>query len=333
MAEKLDHLNNRQVKVLRWVRDGCPDGIFTKGYEHRIIARALERRGLVAITGTGPSWKAVATAAGNTWKEPPREESNGLMAEAEPDTLIRQLLNAGGNLVLPKDSALEKKYEQLVRLSLKPPLRPKGRKLEIVLTGPWNQGPKTIVFTEYFDDYVTASPVPMPERISRYHPAVKAYVGNNEWHYVSSEHVSRAAQLDVLLSKYVGVDLPQARAVADQQIQQCDANLSRQEAAQASAEASASARASYAAGEAQASAQAVQDKAARLMTEQKACAAIGGHLTENLFGDLCVSNAQGSTTDGSHTSCGYAQTGFQPDGTLASADIAAIKDGYPGCLP
>ncbi|MFK0042421.1 hypothetical protein ACIQTW_21505 [Paenarthrobacter sp. NPDC090517] len=195
MAEKLVHLNNRQVKVLRWIRDGCPDGIFTKGYEHRIIARALERRGLVAITGTGPSWKAVATAAGNTWEEPPREDADGLPVEAEPDTLIRQVLNAGGNLVLPKDSALEKNYEQLVRLSLKSPLRPKGKKLEVVLTGPWNQGPKTIVFTEHFDDYVTASPVPVPGRISRYHPIVKAYVSNKEWHYVSSEHVSRAARI------------------------------------------------------------------------------------------------------------------------------------------
>jgi hypothetical protein len=195
MAERLVHLNNKQVKVLRWVRDGCPDGIFTKGYEHRIIARALERRGLLTITGTGPSWKAVTTAAGNTWIEPPSEEAKGLTVEAEPDTLIRQVLNAGGNLVLSKDSALEKKYEQLVRLSLKSPLRPKGKKLEIVLTGVWGQGPKTIVFTEHFDDYVTASPVPVPERRSRYHPAVKAYVGNKEWHYVSSEHVSRAARI------------------------------------------------------------------------------------------------------------------------------------------
>ena len=195
MAEKLVRLNNKQVNVLRWVRDGCPDGIFTRGYEHRIIARTLERRGLLAITGTGPSWKAVATAAGKTWKETPNEEANGLKVEAEPDKLIRQVLHAGGNLVLPKDLALEKKYEQLVRLSLKSPLRPKGRKLEIALTGPGGQGPKTIEFTEHFDDYVTVSPVPVPERISRYHPAVKAFVGNKEWRYVSSEHVSRAARI------------------------------------------------------------------------------------------------------------------------------------------
>ena len=195
MAEKLVRLNKKQIDVLHWVRGGCPDGIFTKGYEHRAIARALERRGLVAITGRGPSWRALVTDAGKTWQDTPREEANEPTSEAEPDKLIRQVLDAGGTLILPKDPTIERNYEQLVRLSLKSPLRPKGRKLELTSTGPWGQGPKTIVFTEHFDDYVTASPVPVPERISRYHPAVKAFVANKEWHYVSGEHVSRAARI------------------------------------------------------------------------------------------------------------------------------------------
>jgi len=160
-------------------------------------------------------------------------------------------------------------------------------------------------------------------------------VGNKVMHYLATGDNEGDPQLDVLLSKYVGVDLPQARAVADQQIQQCDANLSKQEAAQASAEASASAKASQAAAEAQASERATQDKAARLVTEQKACsAALGGKVRDGgSFADLCVSSAHGSTTDGSNTDCGYAQIAFQRDGTLASADIAGIKDGYPGCFP
>jgi hypothetical protein len=195
MAEKLVLLNNKQVNVLRWVRDGCPAGIFTEGYEHRIIARALERRGLVKITGSGSSWEAVATEAGETWQESLHEDAESVTGVAEQEKLIQDVLDAGGSLVLPQDPAMEKKYEQLIRLSLKSPLRPKGKKLEIVLTGPWGQGPKTIVFTEHFDDFVAASPVPVPERITRYHPAVKAFVGNKEWHYVSSEHISRAARI------------------------------------------------------------------------------------------------------------------------------------------
>ncbi|MGM7774450.1 hypothetical protein ACSVHC_00245 [Arthrobacter sp. KNU-44] len=160
-------------------------------------------------------------------------------------------------------------------------------------------------------------------------------VGNKVLHYLASGDNGGDPQLDVLLSKYVGVSLPQARAVADQQIQQCDANLSKQEAAQASAEASAKAKASQAAAEAQASAQAVQDQAALLATEQKACAAaLGGQVRDGgFFADLCVSSSQGSTTDGSHTSCAYAEIPFQPGGTLTSADLASIRSGYPGCFP
>ncbi|MHC6219210.1 hypothetical protein [Arthrobacter sp. MMS24-S77] len=110
--------------------------------------------------------------------------------------------------------------------------------------------------------------------------------------------------------------------------------MSKQEAAQGSAEASARAKASQSAAEVQASAQAVQDRAALLAAEQKACSAtLGGRVRDGgNFADLCVSSNQGNTTDGSNTSCGYAEIAFQPGGTLTSADIASIKSGYPGCF-
>jgi hypothetical protein len=158
-------------------------------------------------------------------------------------------------------------------------------------------------------------------------------VGEKVLRYLATDDNGGDAQLDVLLSKYVGVPLPQARAIADQQIQQCDANVSGHEAAQASASASAKAQASRAAAETQASAQAAQDKAARVAAEQKACAPLGGQVRDGgSFADLCVSTKQGSTTDGSRTSCAFAQIPFQPDGTLSSSDIDGFKDGYPGCF-
>jgi hypothetical protein len=141
--------------------------------------------------------------------------------------------------------------------------------------------------------------------------------------------------MDTAFSPYVGVPLPQARSIADQKIQDCDANLSKQEAAKASAEASAKAKDSQAAAEVQASALASHDKATRLESEQKTCtAALGGKVREGgNFADLCVSNSQGNTTDGSRTSCNHAQIAFQSDGTLTTSDIASIKSGYPGCFP
>ena len=54
-------LNQKQVEVLRWVEDGCPIGGDEEGYERRITARALERRGLIAIKGHGASWSASIT--------------------------------------------------------------------------------------------------------------------------------------------------------------------------------------------------------------------------------------------------------------------------------
>ncbi len=43
MGKNPAQLNQKQVDVLQWIRDGCPDGIYTDGYEHRIVARALQR--------------------------------------------------------------------------------------------------------------------------------------------------------------------------------------------------------------------------------------------------------------------------------------------------
>ncbi|HEY8686326.1 MAG TPA: hypothetical protein VIO57_12030, partial [Chloroflexota bacterium] len=50
------------------------------------------------------------------------------------------------------------------------------------------------MFTEHFDDYVEARSVPVPERIAKYHPAVKAFLADKEWQYVTSEHVPRAGR-------------------------------------------------------------------------------------------------------------------------------------------
>jgi len=67
-------LNEKQTAVLKWVIEGCPDGVFATGYEHRVVGRALERRGLITITGNGPSWTATATKAGiDRWAVADRE--------------------------------------------------------------------------------------------------------------------------------------------------------------------------------------------------------------------------------------------------------------------
>jgi hypothetical protein len=47
-------LNVKQLAVLRWVSDGCADGVYG-GTAHRLVARALHNRGLIMVTGNGLS--------------------------------------------------------------------------------------------------------------------------------------------------------------------------------------------------------------------------------------------------------------------------------------
>lgn len=193
MAQNAAQLHQKQVDVLRWIKDGCQDGIYTNGYEHRIIARALERRGLVAISGRGPTWTATITDAGIAWEAAPPEPVPS--AESEADRLIERVLAANGQLLLVQDRAVETEHERLVRMSLKSSRRPRGRKLAMVSTGQYGYGPKQIMFVEHFDDFVDSVPVPVPRRVRSYHPSVRAYLDDKDWQFVTREHVARAARL------------------------------------------------------------------------------------------------------------------------------------------
>ena len=56
-------LNDRQFEILRWIGQGCPEGVM-EGHLHKRIAVALQDRRLVKISKKGGSWRAVATDAG-----------------------------------------------------------------------------------------------------------------------------------------------------------------------------------------------------------------------------------------------------------------------------
>jgi hypothetical protein len=155
-------------------------------------------------------------------------------------------------------------------------------------------------------------------------------VGSKVLSYLATGDNGGDPQLDVLLSKYVGVGLPQARAIADQQIQQCDANLSEQEAAQASAAAASRAAASQAAIAATEAADAARDKAAVQATQVTSCAAIGGHVDTR--SGWCASTVKGNPSGQPGSDCSYASVPFNPDGTLAKWSSSTSRDSYPGCF-
>lgn len=56
-------VNRRQLDVLRWIGERCPERAWPDE-THKITSRALETRGLVAVTRRGGSWAAVITEAG-----------------------------------------------------------------------------------------------------------------------------------------------------------------------------------------------------------------------------------------------------------------------------
>ena len=68
MARRFALLSDRQLQVLRWVGDGCPDGVWEdSGYKHS--AYALADRGLVTVERNGHSWRAVITDDGRYYLE------------------------------------------------------------------------------------------------------------------------------------------------------------------------------------------------------------------------------------------------------------------------
>lgn len=56
-------LNQRQIDVLTWIRDGCPDGRWTD-HTFKTTAQALASRRLVTISKRGGTWKAAILPAG-----------------------------------------------------------------------------------------------------------------------------------------------------------------------------------------------------------------------------------------------------------------------------
>ena len=80
-------LNEAQVRTLRWIADGCPDGVMA-GFSHRVSAVALQRRRLAKVCRRRGAWSAVITDAGAYYLEhgdyPPQAPSSPMTTSSEP---------------------------------------------------------------------------------------------------------------------------------------------------------------------------------------------------------------------------------------------------------
>jgi hypothetical protein len=83
-------LNARQLEVLRWIGDGCPDGVM-HGQAHKTSAVALQNRRLELISRRGV-WAAQITEAGHAYLEtghlparlPPSSAKTSKATKSEP---------------------------------------------------------------------------------------------------------------------------------------------------------------------------------------------------------------------------------------------------------
>jgi hypothetical protein len=193
MGRDAASLTEKQVGVLEWIRDGCRGGELEADSGRRITARALHRRGLVAVKGRGAAWTASITKAGRAWLEAhPRA---ALTLDAQVDDLIRRVLAADGRLELGDDYGVKLAHEPLVRKSDHSPNRPRGWRLDLRNAGSWSESRYEVRLVRHFDDLVDAMPVPVPRHVGRSHPTVQAYLADRDRQWVSTAHVDRAARI------------------------------------------------------------------------------------------------------------------------------------------
>jgi len=79
-------LNQRQLDVLRWIGDGCPDRDWP-GHSHKLTARSLAGKGLADVRRKKKIWTATITAAGQYYLEhgkPPPSQESDLELTAQP---------------------------------------------------------------------------------------------------------------------------------------------------------------------------------------------------------------------------------------------------------
>ncbi|GIJ51657.1 hypothetical protein Val02_85430 [Virgisporangium aliadipatigenens] len=261
MVDYAGALNARQVVVLSWIADGCPEGVVS-GYSYKATAVALQGRRLVAISKRGGVWSATVTDAGRfylahgrmperpTWKRAGRQDRRTVVAsgskpkrdssaapggdrlgtpgdaavvetagsnpDADDDSsartkaaakghrrgpveqMLADLVDGGGVLLVDQPLYVAGRpstpdFEQLVLSANRYGKVPAGkrlvtshaagRKLEIRLED-------AIIGTD-----VVRRAVPVPQRVSRYHPVAVLFRDRSERHEISKPVVSRAVRL------------------------------------------------------------------------------------------------------------------------------------------
>lgn len=192
------HLNDKQLRVLRWVERGCPAGEYVDdNYGHRITAKALAGRGLLRVEGRGTTWRATLTDVGVS-----RLAELGPSAAATPSPdqdadvirLLSQLQESNGRLDVSVQQA-ELDYPQLVQRFNRSEHRPRGKQLKLSSPDWRNHDWLRLEYVNWFwDDAPIPEVRPLPPG-SRLGALAKAFVDNRDDQFVSKESLPRAARV------------------------------------------------------------------------------------------------------------------------------------------
>lgn len=180
-------LNETQLDLLNWISNDCPPREFTD-YTHRIVARALERRGLVEIRGQGSAWSARITDAG---KRLLAGADDSLPVRSSGPRILQLLAESDGPITL-NESWTYAQADGVKGNSLKNRLRPRGRQLDYVL----KRDEITWRFKPYDGDQFEVPAVPLPNDLRSAHPIAKTFMSRRaevKDAVVASERRLRAA--------------------------------------------------------------------------------------------------------------------------------------------
>jgi hypothetical protein len=221
-------LNDAQVAVLRWIADGAPAGVM-EGYTHRISASALRTRDLVRISGRGETWRAELTDRGREQLErlerelsaPAADGKNGGVADpvqrarTEPrataapaprpnplsktEQLVADVLAAGGRLTLPDKTAHGGvNWRQRAYAAQRHGKVPAGKRLSVSWT---NAGFEIELLDGETGNELGAEAVPVPARLSKYHPVAREFRDRTSLHEVSRKALPRVLRIVHALAK------------------------------------------------------------------------------------------------------------------------------------
>lgn len=198
MSRSADHLNEKQLRVLRWVEQGCPDGEYVDdNYGHRITAKALAGRGLLRVEGHGTTWRATLTDLGVSRLAelgPSPATSPPLNQDSEVIRLLSRLQESDGRLdVSVRQDELD--YPKLVQRFNRSEHRPRGKQLKLSSPDWRNHDWFRLEYVDWFWDNASVPVVKTLSPGSRLGTLAKAFVDTPDDQFVSKDSLPRAARI------------------------------------------------------------------------------------------------------------------------------------------